>query len=119
MGGLVSPICRRDHLGHQGGRERGPGEGPLSPGEHGLLWEEDLDLAFRGWNVELHDDGDVSGIAVNLAARVEQQAADGELWASSTVRDMMLGGSLSFTDRGERKLKGIEEDWRLFSVSAD
>jgi hypothetical protein len=32
---------------------------------------------------------------------------------------MMLGGSLSFTDRGERKLKGIEEDWRLFSVSAD
>ena len=32
--------------------------------------------------IEVHDDGDVSGIAVNLAARVEQKATDGELWTS-------------------------------------
>jgi class 3 adenylate cyclase len=68
--------------------------------------------------IEVHDDGDISGIAVNLAARVEQQAADGELWASSTVRDMMLGGSASFTERGEYELKGIDGSWRLFAVSA-
>lgn len=68
--------------------------------------------------IELHDDGDISGIAVNLAARVEQQAADGELWASSTVRDLMLGGSASFTERGEHELKGIDGRWRLFSVSS-
>ena len=67
--------------------------------------------------IEVHDDGDISGIAVNLAARVEQQAADGELWTSSTVRDMMLGGSASFTERGEHDLKGIDGRWRLFSVS--
>ena len=58
--------------------------------------------------IEVHDDGDISGIAVNLAARVEQKAADGELWTSSTVRDMMLGGSASFTERGEHELKGID-----------
>jgi class 3 adenylate cyclase len=68
--------------------------------------------------IEVHDDGDISGIAVNLAARVEQQAADGELWTSSTVRDLMLGGSASFTERGEHQLKGIEGTWRLFSVAA-
>ena len=68
--------------------------------------------------IEVHDDGDISGIAVNLAARVEQQAADGELWTSSTVRDLMLGGSTSFTERGEHELKGIDGSWRLFSVSA-
>jgi class 3 adenylate cyclase len=68
--------------------------------------------------IEVHDDGDISGIAVNLAARVEQQAADGELWTSSTVRDLMLGGSASFTERGEHELKGIDGSWRLFSVSA-
>ncbi len=67
--------------------------------------------------VEVHDDGDISGIAVNLAARVEQHAEDGELWASSTVRDLMLGGSVSFADRGEHELKGIDGSWRLFSVS--
>ena len=42
---------------------------------------------------------------------------DGELWTSSTVRDMMLGGSASFTERGEHDLKGIDGRWRLFSVS--
>jgi class 3 adenylate cyclase len=68
--------------------------------------------------IEVHDDGDISGIAVNLAARVEQKAADGELWTSSTVRDLMLGGSARFTERGEHELKGIDGSWRLFSVSA-
>jgi class 3 adenylate cyclase len=68
--------------------------------------------------IEVHDDGDVSGIAVNLAARVEQRAADGEFWASSTVRDMMLGGSTPFTDAGEHQLKGIDGTWRLFSVAS-
>jgi class 3 adenylate cyclase len=66
--------------------------------------------------IEVHDDGDISGIAVNLAARVEQKAADGELWTSSTVREMMLGGSTSFADRGVHELKGIDGSWRLFSV---
>lgn len=68
--------------------------------------------------IELHDDGDVSGIAVNLAARVEQRAADGEIWASSTVRDMMLGGNTAFSDAGEHELKGIDGSWRLFSIAA-
>ena len=66
--------------------------------------------------IEVHDDGDVSGIAVNLAARVEQAAADGELWVSSTVRDMMLGGAAGFDERGEHELKGIEGSWKLFAV---
>ena len=68
--------------------------------------------------IEVHDDGDISGIAVNLAARVEQKAAEGELWTSSTVRDLMLGGSVSFAERGEHELKGIDGSWRLFAVSA-
>ena len=66
--------------------------------------------------IEVHEDGDISGIAVNLAARVQQHAAAGELWTSSTVRDTMLGGPDKFTDRGEYVLKGIEGSWRLYSV---
>ena len=66
--------------------------------------------------IEVHDDGDISGIAVNLAARVEQAAADGELWVSSTVRDMMLGGAAGFDERGEHELKGIDGSWKLFAV---
>jgi class 3 adenylate cyclase len=66
--------------------------------------------------IEVREDGDVTGIAVNIAARVEQHAAVGELWTSSTVRDMMLGGAETFTERGEHALKGIDGSWRLYSV---
>jgi class 3 adenylate cyclase len=68
--------------------------------------------------IEAHDDGDISGIAVNLAARVEQAATHGQFWVSSTVRDMMLGGTVTFDDRGEHELKGIDGTWHLFAVSA-
>ena len=78
----------------------------------------DIRAGIHAGEIEVHDDGDISGVAVNLAARVEQHAADCELWASSTVRDLMLGGSTSFTDRGEHDLKGIDGKWRLFSVAA-
>ena len=61
-------------------------------------------------------EGDITGIAVNLATRVSQKAADGEFWVSSTVRDMMLGGSTAFSDRGQHALKGFDEPWRLYSV---
>jgi class 3 adenylate cyclase len=78
----------------------------------------DVRAGLHAGEIEVHDDGDISGIAVNLAARVEQRAAGGELWASSTVRDLMLGGSASFVERGEHQLKGIDGSWRLFRVSS-
>lgn len=62
--------------------------------------------------IELHEDGDVSGIAVNPAARVEQAAGDRQVWVSSTVRDMMIG----FVDAGEHALEGFDGGWRLYSV---
>ncbi len=61
-------------------------------------------------------EGDITGIAVNLATRVSQKAADGEFWVSSTVPDTMLGGSTNFADRGHYTLKGFDDQWRLFSV---
>lgn len=54
----------------------------------------------------------------NTALHRMYPAPDGELWISSTVRNLMLGGSASFTERGEHELKGIDGSWRLFSVSA-
>ena len=77
----------------------------------------EIRAGLHAGEIEHHDDGDISGIAVNLAARVEQSAVDGELWASSAVRDMLLGDSGCFTERGEHQLKGIDGTWRLFSVA--
>ncbi len=67
--------------------------------------------------VELRPNGDITGFAVNLAARVEQAADDGTVWVSSTVRDMLMGGSHHFAERGEHTLKGFEDPWRLYQLA--
>jgi class 3 adenylate cyclase/pimeloyl-ACP methyl ester carboxylesterase len=66
--------------------------------------------------IELRESGDITGMAVNLAARVEQTAEDGMIFVSSTVRDMLLGGDTRFEDRGEHSLKGFDDQWRLFAL---
>jgi class 3 adenylate cyclase len=80
-----------------------------------------IDIAIRGGvhagEIVERADGDISGLAVNLAARVSQSAADDSIYVSSTVHDLLLGGEWSFTDQGEFTLKGIAGSWRLFLVA--
>jgi class 3 adenylate cyclase len=59
---------------------------------------------------------DVSGIAVHLAARVMAKANSGEILVSRTVRDLVVGSKIAFSDRGAHQLKGIEGEWQLYSV---
>jgi DNA-binding SARP family transcriptional activator/class 3 adenylate cyclase len=66
--------------------------------------------------IEMRESGDIAGMAVNLAARVEEAAHDGEVFVSSTVRDMLLGGETRFEDRGEHALKGFDSSWRLYAL---
>jgi class 3 adenylate cyclase len=67
--------------------------------------------------VIVREDGDVTGHAVNLAARVQQAASGDATWVSSTVRDLLLGGEWSFTEQGEHALKGIDGAWRLYELA--
>ncbi len=61
---------------------------------------------------------DIGGLAVHIAARVMEHAAGGETWVSSTVRDLVAGSGIAFSDRGEYELKGVPGEWRLFAVSS-
>jgi class 3 adenylate cyclase len=56
------------------------------------------------------------GIAVHIGARVAACAGPGEVLVSSTVKDLVAGSGLAFEDRGRHPLKGLAEDWRLYSV---
>jgi class 3 adenylate cyclase len=58
----------------------------------------------------------VGGIAVHIAARVTAIAAAGEILVSSTVKDLVAGSGIEFSDRGVHDLKGVPGDWRLFTV---
>ena len=80
-----------------------------------------LDLEIRvgvhTGEIELRDDHEIAGVAVHLAARIEQQARASEVLVSSTVKDLVAGSSITFEDRGEHQLKGVPGTWRLFAVA--
>jgi class 3 adenylate cyclase len=55
-------------------------------------------------------------MAVHIAARVSAAAGPGEVLVSSTVKDLVVGSGLEFTDRGAHELKGVPGEWRLFAA---
>ena len=61
---------------------------------------------------------DLGGIAVHIAARVVALAEPGEVLASSTVRDLVVGSGIEFADRGSHTLRGVPGEWRLFAVAS-
>src|SRR4051812_25728095 len=61
--------------------------------------------------------GDVSSIAVHIAARVLGEAAPSEVLVSRTVADLVAGSGLAFASRGARALKGVPGEWELFAAS--
>lgn len=65
--------------------------------------------------IQQHGD-DVLGLGVHIAARVQAAAAPGEVLASRTVKDLVAGSGVRFTDRGTHRLKGVPEEWQLFAV---
>ena len=69
--------------------------------------------------IETRDDGDVSGITVNIAARVQAEARPSEVMVSETVRDLLLGTAIRFQDCGLRELKGLDRPRRLYAAKLD
>jgi class 3 adenylate cyclase len=58
----------------------------------------------------------VGGIAVHIGARVASLARPGEVLVSNTVKDLVAGSGLTFTERGVHALKGVPGEWPLFAV---
>jgi class 3 adenylate cyclase len=59
---------------------------------------------------------DLSGIAVHIAARICSRASDSCVVVSATVKDLVVGSGLEFTDMGRHDLKGVPGEWQLFRV---
>jgi class 3 adenylate cyclase len=60
---------------------------------------------------------DLSGLAVNVAARIGAAAAPGETLVSRTVSDLVVGSGLNFASRGIHQLKGVPGHWELLAVT--
>jgi class 3 adenylate cyclase len=63
-------------------------------------------------------DGSLRGIPVELARRLKDLAEPGEVLVSSTVRDLVAGSGIEFSERGPALLRpdGADGEWRLYSV---
>jgi class 3 adenylate cyclase len=97
-------------------------DGPARAIHCAFAMHEQMDRLNIGLRSGLHTgeievmDGDVGGIAVHIAARVLEEAHAQEVWASRTVKDLVIGSRFKFSEQGTYSLKGITGDWPLFAV---
>ena len=59
---------------------------------------------------------DYGGIAVHIGARVAALAGASEVLVSSTVKDLVAGSGLRFSEYGIKSLKGVPGVWSIFAV---
>lgn len=78
--------------------------------------EIDVRAGVHTGECELRNE-DVGGMAVHIAARVMALAGPGEVLVSSTVKDLVVGSGLDFSEHGTHSLKGVPDEWHLFAVS--
>jgi class 3 adenylate cyclase len=61
-------------------------------------------------------DSEIAGIAVHIGARVEEEAAPGEILVSRTVVDLVAGAGIRFSARGSHALRSVPGRLDLFAV---
>jgi class 3 adenylate cyclase len=76
----------------------------------------DVRAGLHCGEIELRGD-DVAGMAVHIGARVSALAGAGEVFVSSTVKDLVAGSGIDFEDRGEYELKGVPGSWKIYAVA--
>ena len=62
-----------------------------------------------------YDDRTMSGLTVFTGIRITGAAQPGEIFVSNTVKELVAGSGITFTDRGTHILKGLPGEWRLFT----
>jgi class 3 adenylate cyclase len=76
----------------------------------------DVRVGLHTGECEVRGD-DLGGLAVHIASRVGASARPGEVLVSGTVKDLVVGSGIEFTERGEHELKGVPGLWKLFAVA--
>jgi class 3 adenylate cyclase len=60
---------------------------------------------------------DLAGIGVHIGARVAALAETDQILVTSTVRELAFGSRLTFIDRGEYELRGVNGSWHLYELN--
>ena len=76
-----------------------------------------LRIGLHTGECEVRGNDDLAGLAVHIAARVSSLAESDEILVSSTVKDLVAGSDITFTERGTHVLKGVPDEWRIYAVT--
>jgi pimeloyl-ACP methyl ester carboxylesterase len=76
----------------------------------------ELRMGLHTGECEVRGD-DLGGLAVHIAARIAALATSHEVLVSSTLKDLVIGSGIEFTERGRHDLKGVPGLWNLFAVT--
>jgi class 3 adenylate cyclase len=87
----------------------------ITNGVHGLGLKTRAGL--HTGEVERRTDGDLTGLAVHIAARVQAAAEPNQVLVTRTVTDLVVGSSHCFRPAGSRTLKGLPGTWELYAAS--
>jgi class 3 adenylate cyclase/pimeloyl-ACP methyl ester carboxylesterase len=70
-------------------------------------------VGIHAGEIELRG-SDIGGIAVHIAQRIQALAEPSEVLVSSTVKDLVAGSEIRFTERGRHPLQGVPNEWSLY-----
>jgi class 3 adenylate cyclase len=76
----------------------------------------DLRMGLHTGECEVRGD-DLGGLAVHIAARIAALGTSQQILVSSTLKDLVIGSGLAFTERGDYDLKGVPGTWKIFAVA--
>ena len=76
----------------------------------------DIRAAIHTGEIEVRGT-DIGGMAVHIASRALTSAGPGEVVVTRTVRDLATGADLDFTPLGSVALRGVPDEWELFSAT--
>jgi DNA-binding SARP family transcriptional activator/pimeloyl-ACP methyl ester carboxylesterase len=60
---------------------------------------------------------DIAGPPVQITDRVAALARPAEILVSRTVKDLVAGSGITFSERGNHALNGLPDEWPLFAVT--
>jgi class 3 adenylate cyclase len=59
---------------------------------------------------------DLAGMTVHVAARIAALAGPGEVLATGTIRDVLVGTDVAFEERGRHVLRGVPGEWLVVAL---
>ncbi len=77
----------------------------------------DVRMGLHTGECEVRGD-DLGGLTVHIAGRIGSMAASNEVLVSGTVKELVIGSGIEFSERGEHVLKGVPGSWKLYAASA-